>query len=355
MTANIVMTGQHSSSRLGWSSALLTLLALAIVFVVGATFINIEIERWVERTLTPHILASRGIEVMNREITSDLEGFMASRHIRLIGYVCLIAIIFLTLLGLITDKRGWSFLGSISFILPIYAYFVIHMSFLAGLGILAGLWGPFWGDLLKLGDIAYLPFVILVSPFAWVGMDIRLPLAYLFTDLGLLIFLLGIVAWFYARWLKKDTADFWIYRFTRHPQYLGWIVWSYGLMLRASLSRYIPLQITNPGASLPWVFSTLIIVCVALSEEIQMIRDNGKDYERYREGVPFMLPLPGFISRWISAPFKLILQKEWPDQRWDIVWTFGIYLALIIFLSLPCVILNLPPGGGWINWPEVPR
>jgi hypothetical protein len=51
-------------------------------------------------------------------------------------------------------------------------------------------------------------------------------LAGLFIALGLLIFILGVLAWFYARLEKKGTADFWIYRFSRHPQYLGWIVWS---------------------------------------------------------------------------------------------------------------------------------
>lgn len=336
------MPDYRSSSRPLWSSVLLTLLALTIVYVVGTTFFNVEIERLVERSITPRILTSRGVEVMNREITSDLEGFMASRNIRPIGYACLIAIVLLTLLGLVTDKTGWAFLGSLSCILPIYAYFVIHMSFLAGLGILAGLWGPFWGDLLKLGDVAYLPYMILVYPFALVGQDIRSPLAYLLTDLGLLIFLLGILAWFYARWQKKGTADFWIYRFTRHPQYMGWIVWSYGLMLRASLSRGTPLHNANPGASFPWVLSTLIIVCVALSEEIRMMRQRGEEYEHYRQSAPFMLPLPGFVSRAISAPFRFLLRKEWPDRSQDSVWTFLIYLAVIVLLSLPIILIDVP-------------
>jgi hypothetical protein len=80
--------------------------------------------------------------------------------------------------------------------------------------------------LVRLGDVAYVPYLILTYPFHLAGLDVRQSLAGLFIALGLLIFILGVLAWFYARLEKKGTADFWIYRFSRHPQYLGWIVWS---------------------------------------------------------------------------------------------------------------------------------
>jgi protein-S-isoprenylcysteine O-methyltransferase Ste14 len=245
----------------------------------------------------------------------------------------------LAVVGLITERRGLASLGSVGFILPIYAYFVMHMSFLAGLQVLTALWAPFWGDLIRLGDVAYIPYMMLVYPFSLVGLDIRRPLAGLLVAMGLLIFTLGVLAWFYARFRKKGTADFWIYRFTRHPQYLGWIVWSYGLMVRVSLRNDTALGQTNPGASLPWVISTLIIVCVALSEEIRMRREQGQDYEAYASRTPFLLPLPRSVSRAIAAPFRLMLRKERPETGWDLVWTFVIYLILIALVSLPFAIL----------------
>jgi protein-S-isoprenylcysteine O-methyltransferase Ste14 len=224
------------------------------------------------------------------------------------------------------------------------------MSFLAGLGIMTALWVPFWGDLVKLGDIAYLPYMILVYPFALMGMDIRKFLAGLFVSLGLLIFILGVFAWFYARFQKKDTVDFWIYRYTRHPQYLGWIIWSYGLMLRVALRHDTLLQDTNPGASLPWVISTLIIICVALSEEIRMRRKYNQGYEHYSRQAPFLFPIPGFFSGVISMPFRQIIQKNKPETRWDLLWTFLVYLAVIMLLSLPFILLDWPPAG-WKQWP----
>lgn len=325
--------------RNNWPSILLTLVALAIVYGVGTTFFTVEVERFVERTITPTIASSPGVETMNREIYVGIDQFMASNHVRVIGYACFGLVILLAVVGLITEKKGLASLGSIGLILPIYAYFVMHMSFLAGLQVLTALWGPFWGDLVRLGDAAYLPYLALATPFSLVGVDIRPFLAGFLVTVGLLIFILGVLAWFYARLQKKGTADFWIYRFTRHPQYLGWIVWSYGLMLRVSLRDDTALHGANPGASLPWAISALIIVCIALSEEIQMRRQHGAAYEAYSRRAPFMLPLPGFVSRLAAAPFRLVVGKDRPETGRDLVWVFVIYLALIAALSLPFLLL----------------
>jgi protein-S-isoprenylcysteine O-methyltransferase Ste14 len=334
-----------------WLPVVLTLLALAIVYGVGTTYLTIELERLIERTIAPRIAASPGIEELNREIHSGIAHFMASKHVRAIGYGCLALIIVLSLIGLVAQKRGLASLGSYSLILTTYAYFVLHMSFLAGLGILTALWVPFWGGLVKLGDIAYVPYMVVVYPFSLAGVDVRQAVAYAMSDLGLLILILGVLAWFYAHLQKRGTADFWIYRLTRHPQYLGWIVWSYGLMLHVSRRHDTLLQHTNPGASLPWVVSSLIIVCVALAEEVRMRQQHGQEYVRYQEQAPFMLPLPSRLSRAVAAPFRLIRGRDAPETSWDLVWVFSIYLAIVVLLSLPFVLLDWPPAGGWMQWP----
>jgi protein-S-isoprenylcysteine O-methyltransferase Ste14 len=338
-------------ARINWPSILITLLALAIVYGIGSAFFVVELERLIERSITPHIVSSPGVAALAQEIYSGIDQFMTSNHIRVIGFSSIAVIIIIALTGLLSKKRFLTSLGSLGFILPIYAYFVLHMSFLAGLGVITALWTPFWGNLVKLGDIFYLPYMVLVYPFSLAGIDARSQVAGMFIGLGLLIFILGVFAWFYARLQKKKTADFWIYRFTRHPQYLGWIVWSYGLMLRVGLRHDTALQNSNPGASLPWVISTLLIVCVALSEEIQMWKKDSLVYGNYSNSTPFLFPAPGFINRLMSAPLRFILKKERPETRWDVFWTFFIYLGLIIILSLPFVLLNWPAEGGWSTWP----
>ncbi|HUX76962.1 MAG TPA: DUF1295 domain-containing protein [Anaerolineae bacterium] len=342
---------EYSAGRV-LHSTFLTLLALAIMYTMGLTFMTLEVERLLERTITPIILESSGVAEINRAIECDVEGFMNSNHVRLIGYGSLTLVIVLTIVGFVVEKRGLVSVGGIALFLPTFAYFAIHMSMFAGLGILKALWLPFWGNVVKLGDIAYLPYMILVYPFSLIGVDIRMPLANVLSRLGLLIFLLGTLAWFYARFQKKGTVDFWIYRFSRHPQYLGWIVWSYGLMLRAAQRTDVPLANTNPGASLPWLISTLIIICVALSEEIKMSRERGEEYEAYRTSAPFMLPLPRFVSIVVTAPIMLLLKKDRPENRWELVLIFVVYAAILALLSLPFVLLGWPPGCGWMAWPS---
>ena len=195
-------------------------------------------------------------------------------------------------------------------------------------------------------------------PFALLGVDIRRGLAYLAIALGLLVFLLGTLAWLYARFQKRGTADLWLYRFSRHPQYLGWMMWSYGLVLLA-IQAPIPMGGENPGASLPWLVSSLVIACVALGEEARMSRERGEEYEAYRSRVPFLVPLPALVSRLFSAPMRLLLRKERPGSGRGLVIVFVVYLTIFMLLSLPFVVLNWPPQLGWSDWPPywhlVPR
>ena len=122
-------------------------------------------------------------------------------------------------------------------------------------------------------------------------------------------------------------------------------------MLRTSLRTDLVLQTSNPGASLPWVLSTLIILCVAVSEEIQMRREHDQSYDRYRAQAPFMFPLPGWLNAWIAAPVRILLRKDAPENGRDVVVIFLVYLVLVMLFSLPFVLLHLPSGGGWMQWP----
>jgi len=277
-----------------------------------------------------------------------IQEFMRAYHVRPIGYSCLALVILLIVLGFVTGKSRLSSAGAIVFFLPIFGYFSMSMFFLAGLGILRALWLPFWPDLIRLGDIAYLPAMIIVYPFAFARMrDAGMVLAFLLIALGFLVFVSGVHTWLYGKVQGRGTIDLWLYRVSRHPQYLGWIVWSYGLMLLA-FQAPTARGGGNPGASLPWVISSLIIVCVALGEEIKMRRERGEEYEAYRGTVPFMLPLPKPVCAAITAPLRFLLKKDQPENRKELVVTFVVYLAIIMLLSLPFVFL--PGLRGWAYW-----
>jgi protein-S-isoprenylcysteine O-methyltransferase Ste14 len=317
---------------------------LAVVFTVGLTFATIELPALLARLLSNVSDIHPGME------PGRVAEFMA--YARPIGYTCLAVIIALILVGFLTGKRRLSFLGSFAFFLPTFGYFAASMFFLAGLGVLRTLWLPFWDtsiDLLKLGDVVYLPYMIVVYPFSLLGVDVRMSLNLVIIGLGLLIFTLGTIAWFYSRYQKKGMSDFWIYRHSRHPQYLGFLVWSYGVMLLAALEP-VPFGGQNPGAGLIWLLTALIVIGIALSEERSMIDKHGESYLRYRDRTRFILPLPSFITSLATAPLRILFKRTLPQNGKQVLSTLAVYVAIFVLLSLPFALLNWPPGD-WMNWP----
>jgi len=360
-------------------SKLLFLTVLAIVFTVALTFVTVEAPIVLNRILADYL----NIPDYNPAIQPELiEEFMNSHYVRPIGYGCLAVLLILIIAGFATKRTGLSALGSIAFFLPTFGYFAAHMFFLSGIGMLRVVWLPIWGpstNLLKLGDVIYVPYMVVVFPLSllfslfgfdmgsplldllrkarmvhyhWGGfhVDVRMPLAYVLIGSGLLIFLLGTIAWFYAKFQSRKTADFWVYRHSRHPQYLGWLIWSYGLMLLASYTPVVRGGV-NPGASFPWLISSLLVTCVALTEEIRMIRKFGESYTKYRESTPFMFPLPKFMSSAIAFPIRILFKRDHPESGKEVIATFLVYAAILVLLSLPFVILNRPQGFGWSEWP----
>jgi protein-S-isoprenylcysteine O-methyltransferase Ste14 len=319
---------------------------LAVVFTVALTFATLQLPRILGNWLANYFPDIHPIVEPDR-----VAEFMAVA--RPVGYACLGIIAILIVAGLVTGKRKLSILGSFAFFLPTFGYFFASMFFLAGLGILRVPFIPFWDpstNLMAFGDISYLPYMALVYPFWLGGVDIKEVLAWIAVGAGLFIFVLGTITWFYGRVQKRKTVDFWIYRYSRHPQYLGFIIWSYGVMLFAA-QQPVPMGGSNPGASLPWLLTSLIIVCIALAEENRMRKEDSERYLQYTAGAPFMFPIPKFVSTAITFPMRLVLKKDRPETGKELVATFAVYATLLILLSLPFVLLDWPQGIGWSGWP----
>jgi len=319
---------------------------LAVVFTVALTFATLQLPvmlgNWLSRYF-PDIHP-----IIEPEQVAE---FMVVA--RPVGYACLGIIAVLIVVGFVTGKRKLSVFGSFAFFLPTFGYFFASMFFLAGLGILRVPFIPFWDpsvNLMSFGDISYLPYLALVYPFWLGGVDIRELLAWIAIGIGLFIFILGTIAWFYGKLQRRKTVDFWIYRYTRHPQYLGFIIWSYGVMLFAA-QQPVPMGGLNPGASLPWLLTSLIIVCIALAEENKMRKEDSQRYLQYTDSAPFIFPIPKVVSSVVTFPIRLLLKKNRPETGKELVATFAIYTTLFILLSLPFVLLDFPPGIGWSGWP----
>ncbi len=252
--------------------------------------------------------------------------------------------------GFVVRRRAPSTLGAVLLFLPTFGFFASYMFFLAGLGILRVLWLPAWERWMHLGDVVYLPYMAIVWPLSLIGIDGRAAVAYLAIAVGLAIFTSSVASWFLARAAGRHTARGGLYRFSRHPQYLGWILWTYGVMLLAAQAPF-PMGGSNPGAALPWVVSTLVIVCVALAEESRMRNEHGVEYDTYRAVTPFLFPAPRAVRRLIRKPLRLVSRRSYPTTRRELLGVFVVYLLLVVLLSLPFLLAEWPPGLGWSDWP----
>jgi protein-S-isoprenylcysteine O-methyltransferase Ste14 len=332
---------QHGPSL----STIGALALLAAVFTAALTFVTIELPDWLARQ------ADRWIDIRDYHpaIEPDaIDEFMSSNNVRLIGWICLGLVAALIVAGLVTRRPAVSTAGAILLFIPTFGFFAGYMFFLAGLGVLRALWLPVWSGLLALGDVAYLPYMAIVWPLDQLGFDARNSVAYGAIALGLFVFIVSSTGWLTARIANQGVTERFLYRYSRHPQYLGWILWSYGMMLLAGLEP-VPFGGENPGASLPWVVSTLVIVCVAWAEESRML-EREPTYVDYQRRTPFLFPVPKAVGRLLRAPLRRVIATDEPRTGMHLAVAFVVYLGLTMVLSLPFVIFDWPEPGWWA-WP----
>ena len=313
-------------------STRLALILLTLVFTVGLTYASVELPALASRLLMEH-LDTPGFDPTYHQ--EETEAFIGGHHLRTIGCVGLVLTIVLIGFGLGAERRGLAAAGALLFFLPVFGHFAASMFFLAGLAILRVIWLPILEishEVMALGDVVYLPYAAVVWPLVNLGWDIRDQLPWPVMGLGIAIFTASTLTWMKARFEGRGVADSWLYRISRHPQYLGWIVWSYGVYLLLLQNRY-PKRSWGISANLPWLISTIAIIGVAMMEELNMRQKHGEEYEAYRRSAPFLFPVPGFIERLFALPFRLLFRKERPDRRREVVTVLLLYTVLFIGAS----------------------
>lgn len=321
-------------------AALLSII-LSAVFSYALLYSTLELPIFLNGLLmeaTPHYGAGEWKEA---------EQFVDS--VRPLGYLCLGATLTLIILGFALGRYKLSFLGSASLILPTFSYFASAMFFLSGIGFLRIMWLPFIElspgssiyekistakSILELGDIAYLPYDALrtlLSPADGGSLDETLFKTIVFA--ASILFFAGCATWFYARFQGKGFADMLVYKYSRHPQYLSFLVWSYGLLV---YDKYV---FTPPRGGyfapppLFWVAAALVLVGIALREERDMLGRHGSEYADYRSRTPFMLPLTRLVGRMLRTPVKLFFKKDYPEKTIEIVVTLTLYGLILLALS----------------------
>ena len=311
------------------------LLLLAITFTVGLTFATVEFPSYIDQLLQDRIHtpgADSHVDTVSR-IKTDL--FMAHYHVRAIGYVGFFLLLGLIVAGFTSKRTGLATVGALGVMLTVFAQFAGVMFFLAGLGILNALWLPILDmsyEIQNWGLVIRAPNDFLRWILGLFGIHSPWPTILFFIASGILIFLLGTYAWLTARTRGNGVADRWVYRLSRHPQYLGWILWTYGAFLLIQLARY-PRRSWGIGASLPWLISTMVIVGVAMMEELNMRKSFGEAYDRYRKSAPFLFPVPRFFERVFAAPLRFLFRKELPTRRREVAVLVGVYTSILVALS----------------------
>lgn len=319
------------------------LFLLAVIFSIGLMFAFIELPKLLDNLLqstigTPH--TDPATDALKIEL------FYEAYAIRLIGFLCLGTIVLLIILGFSTRKTGLAWLAGIALFLPVFATFAHSMFYLAGLGILNVILFPFLDisvALADLGKVVLVPYWILMWFFRLFNWNAHNAIVYSCMTGGALIFVLGVFSWFRTRFGKHKVAVEWLYKYSRHPQYLGWIIWSYGLMLYGP-SLNIMKKSWGWNGTLPWMLSTLVITGICMLEELKMKEKAGEEYELYRNKTPFLLPLPRFFKWILNAPLRIFFKKERPDRKREI----GVFIAFYTFLliGISCIWIDLPKKTG---------
>jgi protein-S-isoprenylcysteine O-methyltransferase Ste14 len=311
------------------------LVLLALVFTVGLSFASVELPYLIDEAIMEAV-PTPGFDSQADEVSRiKTELFISHYHLRAIGYGCFGAILLLIVVGFVTRRSGFAALGALAFMLPVFAQFAGVMFFLAGLGLLNVLWLPVLDvsfALSGLGAVIRAPYDALRWLLGLFGVGGYWPIVYFFIGSGLLLFFLGTLAWLQARAQRQAVAVSWVYRISRHPQYLGWIIWSYGIYLLLLQGRY-PRRSWGISASLPWLISTVVIIGVAMMEELNMRKRHGEVYDSYLRSAPFLFPLPAVIGRLFASPFRALFRKERPDRRREIAAVLILYSVFLIGAS----------------------
>lgn len=314
----------------------ISLFVLALIFSFALMFAFIELPVLVDSFLQKEIGFPGFDQGISEFDAYKSELFIDTLYLRWIGYASLLLIAGLIVIGFATKKSGWAWAGAFALFLPVFGQFALSMFFLAGLGFLRVGWLPFMDisfNVLQLGNIIYLPYELLMWLAGLINWNAHSFISYFFMSAGAFLFVWGVLVWLQTRFGGKGVASSAVYKFSRHPQYAGWLIWSYGLMLFSS-DINIMKKTWSVSPSLPWLLAAMVIIGICLLEEIKMKEENGERYENYRKKTPFLIPLPKQLNTIITVPVKLLIKKDSPSTKLEAVSVISFYTVILILLSL---------------------
>ncbi|MEM0340307.1 MAG: hypothetical protein QXN05_04795 [Acidilobaceae archaeon] len=83
----------------------------------------------------------------------------------------------------------------------------------------------------------------------------------------------------------------------------------------------------------------MLIIGIALFEEIEMRKKYGEKYEEYCRKTPFMIPLPGILAKVIRAPLRFT--EGHLRSKKEIAFVIILYTTILIMLSYVLMLMSL--------------
>ena len=133
---------------------------------------------------------------------------------------------------------------------------------------------------------------------------------------GFLLFLIALISMLKKRGELLTSGP---YGKVRHPQYLGFIVMTWGISAVLVIWRDSPVPIGLPYFLHRWIVISLAYIGLAFLEERYLLTNYSEEYKEYKEKVPFLFPVPH--PRKIPQPifnldiiilFSFVLQEIYP-------------------------------------------
>ncbi|TFG08777.1 hypothetical protein EU538_06475 [Candidatus Thorarchaeota archaeon] len=167
----------------------------------------------------------------------------------------------------------------------------------------------YWG-LMSAPFILFLVGIVAPFPSGLVQLPWRLSIIVATTPLALIgfVFLIYSVGYFLL-YKNEGLVTKGPYRFIRHPQYLGVLLFTIPLTLE-SMRLYAtdgPSYFTRQAMVFIWYLQLLAYVVLAVAEEQYILRTHGKDYAEYIQRTGFLFPCPIRGVRWFDIGFSITL------------------------------------------------
>ena len=274
-------------------------------------------------------------------------GFQAT-PVFIVGNILLISILSLAVYGIRRGKNNISIFSSILYFVPTLFNLIAGMTVLfAGLELLGvfiervlgveSVTRIFLMHIYNVGRVFFVPYWVIlnrVAPTATEQWDmtpiIRDLYGGFFVALGLSILFLGVATWINSKYDKRELIVSGIYRLSRHPQYLGYILWSYGMTILTTFRQHPMRYPLTP--TINWLVSCLILVGLAYREELDLRVKESLNYSEYYHKVSFLVPILTPIRRLLMMPFRLIWHNDYPDSSKKILITL---ILVFLVLSIP--------------------